>query len=67
MDSILKSIEDWIRSMLVSGIMDSLDKIFSTVNRQVGEISTEVGTTPADFQPAVYGMIRTLSENVIML
>ena len=66
MDSILKSIEDWIRSMLVSGIMDSLDKIFSTVNRQVGEISTEVGTTPADFQPAVYGMIRTLSENVIM-
>ena len=66
MDSILKSIEDWIRSMLVSGIMDSLDKIFSTVNRQVGEISTEVGTTPADFQPAVYGMIQTLSENVIM-
>ena len=52
--------------MLVSGIMNSLDKIFSTVNRQVGEISTEVGTTPADFQPAVYGMIRTLSENVIM-
>ena len=26
MDSILKSIEDWIRSMLVSGIMDNIER-----------------------------------------
>jgi hypothetical protein len=64
--SILEAIEDWIRGLLVSGIMGNLTSIFDSVNNQVGQIATEVGRTPASFSPAVYGMIRTLSENVIM-
>ncbi|MCR5511422.1 MAG: hypothetical protein K6F54_10805 [Lachnospiraceae bacterium] len=66
MGSILEAIEDWIRGLLVSGIMGNLTSIFDSVNNQVGQIATEVGRTPASFSPAVYGMIRTLSENVIM-
>jgi hypothetical protein len=65
-DSILQSIEDWFRGLLVSGIMDNLSNTFESVNNQVGQIATEVGQTPANFSPAVYNMIRTLSENVIM-
>ncbi len=66
MDSILESIEDWFRELLVSGIMDNISNTFQSVNAEVGAIATEVGTSPADFQPAVYNMIATLSENVIM-
>ena len=66
MDSILQSIEDWFRGLLVSGIMDNLTNTFDSVNNQVGQIATEVGQTPANFSPAIYNMIRTLSENVIM-
>ena len=66
MDSILQSIEDWFRGLLVSGIMDNLSNTFESVNNQVGQIATEVGQTPANFSPAVYNMICTLSENVIM-
>ena len=66
MDSILQSIEDWFRELLVSGIMSNLTNTFDTVNAQVGQIATAVGQTPANFSPAVYNMIRTLSENVIM-
>ena len=66
MGSILEAIEDWIRGLLVSGIIGNLTSIFDSVNNQVGQIATEVGRTPASFSPAVYGMIRTLSENVIM-
>ena len=66
MDSILQSIEDWFCELLVSGIMSNLTNTFDTVNAQVGQIATEVGQTPANFSPAVYNMIRTLSENVIM-
>ena len=66
MDSILQSIEDWFRGLLVSGIMDNLSNTFESVNNQVGQIATEVGQTPANFSPAVYNMIRTLSENVII-
>ena len=66
MDSILQSSEDWFRELLVSGIMSNLTNISDSVNAQVGQIATEVGQTPASFLPAVYNMIRTLSENVIM-
>lgn len=66
MGSILEAIEDWICGLLVSGIMSNLTNIFDSVSNQVGQIATEVGRTSASFSPAVYGMIRTLSENVIM-
>ena len=66
MDSILQSIEDWFRELLVSGIMDNISNTFQSVNDQVGAIATEVGTTPANFSPAIYNMITTISENVIM-
>ena len=66
MDSILQQITDWIKEMLVSGVMDNLKNIFDAVNGQVGEIATEVGTTPQNFSPAIFNMIRNLSENVIM-
>ena len=66
MDSILQSIEDWFRGLLVSGIMNNLGNTFDSVNNQVGQIAAEVGTTPAAFSPAIFNMIRTISENVIM-
>ena len=66
MDSILQAIEDWFRGLLVSGIMEHLTSTFDSVNNQVGQIATEVGQTPANFSPAIYNMIRTLSENVVM-
>ena len=66
MDSILQSIEDWFRGLLVSGIMNNLTNTFDSVNNQVGQIATEVGRTPSNFSPAIFNMIRTLSENVIM-
>ena len=66
MDSIIESIEEWLRGLLVSGIMNNLNNTFNSVNTQVGAIATEVGTTPANFSPAVFNMIKNLSENVIM-
>ena len=66
MDSIIESIEEWLRGLLVTGIMNNLNNTFNSVNTQVGAIATEVGTTPASFSPAVFNMIKNLSENVIM-
>ena len=66
MDSILQAIEDWMKGMLVSGIMDNLTSTFDSVNAQVGQITTEVGMTPAGYAPGVFALIRNLSETVIM-
>lgn len=66
MDFILDKITDWIKDLLVSGIMDNLTGMFDSVNQQVGNIATQVGATPADFSPGVFEMIRNISESVII-
>lgn len=66
MDSIISAIQDWIKEMLVGGIMSNLSGMFDAVNQQVAEIAGDVGTTPANFSPDVYSMIRNISESVII-
>ena len=66
MQSIIDSIVEWFKELLVTGIMSNLTSTFDSVNAQVGQIATEVGMTPSAFSPAIFNMIKNLSENVIM-
>lgn len=66
MNSIIQAITDWLKGVLVAGIMDNLTNTFDSVNAQVGQVTSQVGMTPSSFSPAVFNMIRNLSENVIM-
>ena len=66
MQSILEQITDWLKSMIISGIMGNLSGMFDSVNQQVGQIAGDVGTTPANFSPAVFSMIRNISKSVIL-
>lgn len=42
MDIILDSITQWLREILVGGIMDNLTGLFDQVNTKVGEIAGQV-------------------------
>ena len=66
MDSLWESITEWLKEVLVGGIMDNLSGMFDAVNQQVGNIATQVGTSPANFSPGVFSMIRNVSESVII-
>ena len=66
MDTILDQITEWLKAMLVDGIMNNLSGIFDAVNQRVGDIAGEVGQTPSGFAPEVFSMIRNISETVIM-
>ena len=66
MDSILQQIADWLKGMLVDGIMENLSGMFDAVNQQVGDVAAQVGQTPAAFSPGVYSMVRNVSESVII-
>lgn len=66
MDSILDKITEWLRTMLVEGIITNLSGMFDNVNQQVGEIAGQVGLTPAAWNAGVFSMIRNLSESVII-
>nr|WP_325220387.1 CD0415/CD1112 family protein [uncultured Oscillibacter sp.] len=59
-------ITNWLKELLIGGIMDNLSGLFDTVNARVGEIAVQMGTTPAEWNAGVFSLIRRLSETVIL-
>ena len=66
MQSIIDSITEWLKELLISGITANLSGMFDTVNSKVGEIAGEVGKTPSAWNGGVFSMIQSLSDNVII-
>ena len=66
MDTVFQQIEEWLKNMMVPAVMDKISTIFNSINSEVGNIASEVGTTPNDFSPGIFNMIRNISDTVIM-
>ena len=66
MDKVLDSLVEWLKEILVGGIVNNLSGMFDSVNSQVGAIAGQVGATPQAWNGTIYSMIRTLSDNVIL-
>ena len=66
MDMIKEAILEWLREILVGGIISNLSGLFDTVNDRVGEIAGQVGTTPQAWNGSIFNMIHTLSDNVML-
>ncbi len=66
MDFLTDWLNDWIKGVLIDGILGNLNGLFTNVNNQVGEIANQVGTTPAAWNPGVFSLIRQLSETVVL-
>ena len=59
-------IGDWLKGILIDGIMGNLSGLFNTVNTKVGEIASDVGTTPQAWNGGIFSMLQSLSETVIV-
>ena len=66
MDFIWNSITDWLKEVLVSGIVSNLSGLFDSTNEQIGEIAGQVGLTPQAWNSGIFNMIQNLSNNVIL-
>jgi len=66
LDFLWDSITEWLKELLGSGIMSNLSGMFDHVNQKVGEISTQVGTTPQAWNSGVFSMVQNLSETVFV-
>ncbi len=65
-DTLFAEIEQHLKDMIIPYLMSVLQTMFDCVNDQVGTIASDVGTTPSAFNPTIFGMIRNISETVIM-
>ena len=59
-------ITEWLKGLLIEGIMGNLTRLFDTVNTRVGEIAVQMGTPPAAWNAGVFSLIRQISETVIL-
>ncbi len=66
MDSILDKIGQWIHVFLVECILGNLAGMFDQVNETVGSVASDVARTPQDWNPGVFSIIRSLSDNVVV-
>ncbi len=66
MDTILTEIAEWLKEILIGGIVNNFTGMFDSVNQQVSDVATQVGTTPENFSPGVFSLVRNVSETVII-
>ena len=66
MDFIWNKVTEWLKGILIGGIMGNLQGLFDNVNQQVSGIAGQVGATPQAWNSSIYGMIRSLSDNIIL-
>src|SRR5699024_8796871 len=66
MDFLINALTDWLKELLVGGIMSNLSGMFDSVNQQVADISVQVGQTPQGWNGSIFSMIQNLSETIII-
>lgn len=66
MNFIWDSITNWLKEVLVSGIVSNLSGMFDSTNAQIGEIAGQVGLTSQAWNSGIFNMIQNLSNNVIL-
>lgn len=66
MDVIKKAIVDWLREILIGGIISNLSGMFDSVNEKVGEAIVEVGKSPSAWNSSIFTMVQNLSETVMI-
>ena len=66
MNFIWEKITEWLKGLLVGGIMSNLTGLFDSINGQVSEIASTVGATPQGWNGGVFSMVKNLSETVVV-
>ena len=66
MERIFEQMTSWIKDWLVDALMDIMTGMFDSINSQVGDVATNVATSPANFTPGVYSLMQQVSNNAIM-
>ena len=66
MFGLFDSIANWFRGILIEGILFNFTHMFTEANREINEIATTVGQTPAGWNAGIFSLIQTLSETVVI-
>ena len=66
MDYLWDKITQWLKELLIDGILHNLTGLFDATNQRVADISGQIGMTPQAWNSSIFSMIQNLSETVIV-
>ena len=66
MGALTEALSNWIKEILINGILSNFTNLFDYVNEQVSGVAGDIGITPMEWNSNVFNMIQNLSETVIM-
>lgn len=66
MNFIWDKITEWLKGLLVGGIVSNLSGLFDSINTRVANVASTVGKTPQAWNGSIFSMIKSLSENVVV-
>lgn len=66
MNFIWDKITEWLKGLLVGGIVSNLSGLFDSINTRVADAASTVGKTPQAWNGSIFSMIKSLSENVVV-
>ncbi len=66
MDYVIQSLVDWLKEILITGILGNLGDLFADVNRGVEALATGCAANPAIIAPDIFNMIQMVVENAVM-
>lgn len=65
MNFLWMKISEWLKELLVAGIIGNLSGLFDGINDKVEQITDVVGMTPQQWNGGVFSMVKNLSETVV--
>jgi len=66
MERIFEQMTSWIKGWIVDALMVLLEGMFDNINNRVGQVASDVATSPANFTPGVFNLMREVSNNAVM-
>jgi len=66
MSWLIDAISDWLKQLLIDGILAKYSGLFDEINEQIGEIAVQVGSSPSDWNFNVFNTVKNLSETVVI-
>jgi len=66
LERVWQELEEHLKEYIIPSLMTLFQTMFGYVNDEVSGIASDVAMTPSAFSPSVFGMVRNVSENVIM-
>lgn len=66
MEILKEAVMEWLREILRDAVTSNIESLFGSMNTEIGNAAALVSEDPAAWNGTIYGLVRNLSDNVMI-